>query len=471
MIPMTLAAIASTVGGVLTGPGDPVVTASVEFDSRRIAPGGLFVAFEGDRVDGHDFAGSAVAAGAVGVIATREVAAPAILVADQLAAMGALARAVVDGLPALTVVAITGSSGKTSTKDLIAQLLARSGPTVAPAGSLNNELGLPHTVLRSDEDTRFLVLEMGARGIGHLAYLCGIAPPDVGVVVNVGVAHIGEFGSVENIALAKRELVEALPRDGLAVLNADDERVRAMAGHTRAEVLLAGEAADATVRAEAVSLDERGLPSFRLVTPEGSVPVTLRLSGRHQVTNAVLAAGVAWSRGMRLVDLGRALNDLRTVSNRRMDVFDRNDGVTVIDDSYNANPASVEAALKALAAIGRGRRTVAVLGYLAELGEHERAGHEQVGRLAAQLGIDLVVVVGGAAGAILDGAAAHPAWGGTSVQVTDQEAAVAALSSRLRSGDVVLVKGSRYRTWDVADFLRSAAAFVGSGAVGEVVTP
>jgi UDP-N-acetylmuramoyl-tripeptide--D-alanyl-D-alanine ligase len=472
MIPMRLSEVASIVGGVLVNSGgpvsgageDPLVTGAVEFDSRLVEPGGLFVAFDGAKVDGHDFAAAAIAAGAVGVIGTREVAAPTILVADPLAAMGALARAVVDGLPDLTVIGVTGSSGKTSTKDLIAQLLVGVGPTVAPPGSFNNELGLPHTVLKADRDTRFLVLEMGARGIGHLTYLCGIAPPDVGVEVNVGVAHIGEFGSVDNIAVAKRELVEALPRHGLAVLNADDERVRAMASHTVANVVLAGEAPDATVRADSVHLDERGRPTFALVTPEGSVAVTLRVAGRHQVANVTLAAAVARAQGLDLADLGKALNDLRPVSTRRMDVFDRTDGVTVIDDSYNANPASVEAALRALMAIGAGRRTVAVLGYLAELGDHERAGHEQVGQLAARLGVDLVVVVGDAAGGIHDGAVAEAAWGGTSVQVTDQEAATALLRERLCPNDVVLVKGSRYRTWDVVDALRADG-------VGEVVTP
>jgi UDP-N-acetylmuramoyl-tripeptide--D-alanyl-D-alanine ligase len=442
-----------------------VVTGPVEFDSRRITPGGLFVAFEGEQADGHDFAPAAVAAGAVGVLGSRPVDAPTVVVADQLAAMGALARAVVDRLPDLAVVGITGSSGKTSTKDLIVQLLSRLGPTVGPPGTFNNELGLPHTVLRAGPETRFLVLEMGARGTGHLTYLCGIAPPDVGVVVNVGVAHIGEFGSVENIARAKGELVEALPRAGVAVLNADDERVRAMAARTSARVLLVGESPDAAVRAEQVVLDERGRPSFRLVTPDGEVAVALRLSGRHQVTNALLAAGVARTQGMGLAELGAALHELRSVSTRRMDVFDRADGVTVIDDSYNANPASVEAALRALVAIGTGRRTVAALGYLAELGEHERAGHEQVGQLAANLGVDLVVVVGDAASGIHDGAMAVAAWGGTSVQVTDQGAAVAWLRERLRPGDVVLVKGSRYRTWEVADQLREEAA------AGEVVVP
>jgi UDP-N-acetylmuramoyl-tripeptide--D-alanyl-D-alanine ligase len=459
VIPLTLAEIAMAVEGRLVG-GDPatVVTGPVEFDSRQVGPGGLFVAFVGERVDGHDFAGAAVAAGAVAVLGTRPVAAPTIVVSDPRQALGALARASVDRLPGLRIVAVTGSSGKTSTKDLLGQLLARLGPTVVAAGSFNNELGLPHTVLRADAKTRFLVLEMGARGPGHLTYLCGIAPPDVGVVVNVGVAHIGEFGSVEAIAAAKTELVRALAADGLAVLNADDERVRAMAPHTDAEVLLVGEAEDAAVRAEKIRLDERGRASFRLLTADGSTAVELAVSGRHQVANALLAAAVAHREGMPLADLGLALGQCRAVSTRRMDVFDRTDGVTVIDDSYNANPASTAAALHALAAIGAGRRRVAVLGYLAELGAQERAGHEQVGRLAAELGVDRVVVVGSAAAPIGDGAAAVAGWGGVSVQVTDQEAAVALLRAELRPGDVVLVKGSRYRTWQVADALRQPPA-------------
>ena len=430
------------------------MTGSVEFDSRAVAPGGLFVAFAGEKVDGHDFAPAALAAGAVAVLGTRPVHGPTIVVDDPLLALGALARAVVDRLPELTIIAITGSSGKTSTKDLIAQLLRRLGPTVAPAGTFNNELGLPHTVLMADRQTRFLVVEMGARGAGHLRYLCRIAPPRVGVVINVGVAHIGEFGSVEAIAAAKGELVEAVAQDGVAVLNVDDERVRAMASRTPAAVVGVGEAPDAAVRAVDVSLDERGRASYTLVTSAGRVAVRLALSGRHQVGNTLAAAAVALGQGMALTELGPALGDLRLVSTRRMDVFDRVDGVTVIDDSYNANPASTAAALHALAAIGPGRRRIAVLGYLAELGEQERAGHEEVGRLGAELGTDRIVVVGAAAGPIHDGARQVADWGGESVLVTDQDAAVALLRVELRSGDVVLVKGSRYRTWAVADFLR-----------------
>jgi UDP-N-acetylmuramoyl-tripeptide--D-alanyl-D-alanine ligase len=456
MIPMSLAEIAAAVDGRLVGAPDPEVrvTGSVEFDSRKVGPGGLFAAFVGEKADGHDFAEQARAAGAVAVLGTRPTPVPTIVVPDTRVAMGRLARAVVDRLPGLTIVGVTGSSGKTSTKDMIVALLARLGPTVGPPGSFNNELGLPHTVLKVDADTRYLVLEMGARGEGHVSYLCDIAPPRIGVEINVGVAHIGEFGSVDAIARAKAELVRALPADGVAVLNADDERVRAMADQTRATVVLAGEAADATVRGADVALDDRGRATYTLTTPEGRATVRLRVAGRHQVGNSLLAAAVARAAGMPLPELAAALSEVTPASSRRMDVFDRLDGVTVIDDSYNANPASTAAALRALAAIGAGRRRVAVLGYLAELGDQEREGHRQVGQLAAELGVDRLVVVGAEAAPIHDGAVAVPNWGGESVVVSDQDAAVAWLRAALRPGDVVLVKGSRYRTWTVADALR-----------------
>jgi UDP-N-acetylmuramoyl-tripeptide--D-alanyl-D-alanine ligase len=455
VIPMTLAEVAAAVGGELVGADPGVrVTGTVEFDSRKIGPGGLFVAFAGENVDGHDFAPAAVDRGAVAVLGTRKVEAPAVLVDDARAAMGRLARAVLDRLPDLTVVGITGSSGKTTTKDLLAALLARRGPTVATAGSFNNELGLPYTALRATADTRYLVLEMGSRGAGHIRYLCDIAPPRIGVVVNVGVSHLGSFGSAEAIAVAKGELVEALPADGFAVLNADDHRVRAMAARCAAPVILAGEAADAHVRAGDVSLDDRGRPAYTLRWNDSATPVRLGAAGRHQVGNSLLAAAVALRLGASPAEVADGLAGLGVASERRMDVFDRPDGVTVIDDSYNANPASMAAALRALAAIGRGRRSVAVLGYMAELGDQERAGHEEVGRLAAELGVDRLVVVGESAAGIGTGAAAQVRWEGESVQVSDQDAAVAWLRAELRPGDVVLVKGSRYRTWRVADALR-----------------
>lgn len=436
MIPLKLSEIAAITGGVLHG-DDAVVTGPVEYDSRQPLENGLFVAFVGSKVDGHHYVPDDVA----GVLGSRPTAKPTIVVEDPRAAMGLLARAVLDRLPGLTVVGVTGSSGKTSTKDMIGQLLARLGPTIAPPGSLNNELGLPYTVLQADSQTRFLVLEMGARGIGHLTYLCQIAPPRIGVVVNVGVAHIGEFGSVEAIAGAKSELVQALPPDGLAVLNADDPLVGAMAAQTRATVEL--------VQTGDVDLDASGRPLV--------LGVRLPLTGAHQAGNALLAAAVARHCGMRPDELERALADLRPISARRMDVFDRANGVTVIDDSYNANPASTAAALRALAAIGAGRRTIAVLGYHAELGEAERSGHAEVGALAAGLGVDVLIAVEEAAAPILEGAATVRSWEGEAVLVSDQAAATAALRQRMRSGDVVLVKGSRYRTWEVVDDLRANA--------------
>jgi UDP-N-acetylmuramoyl-tripeptide--D-alanyl-D-alanine ligase len=423
------------------------------------------VAFPGEKVDGHDYAGVAMAAGAVAVLGSRPVqGVPMLVVPDALTALGRLARAVRDRLPRLTVVGITGSSGKTTTKDLVAQVLAHLGEVVAPAGNFNNELGLPHTVLKATPDTRYLVLEMGARGVGHIRYLCDIARPDIGVVVNVGQAHLSEFGSVERVAEAKSELVTSLAPEGLAVLNADDPRVRAMAKIARGPVVLAGQAPEAEVRAEEVILDEHGRASYQLVTAGERAAVRLGVAGRHQVGNTLLAAAVGRSLGMALPDVAAALGDLGLVSSRRMDVFDRADGVTVVDDSYNANPSSTASALNALAEMGRNRRTIAVLGYMAELGEYERAGHADVGRLAAELGVDLLLVVGDPAAPIGAGAESVANWGGKSVLVIDQDAAVAVLRDELRPGDVVLIKGSRYRTWDVADALRGTADAAGVNA-------
>ncbi|MET7969354.1 UDP-N-acetylmuramoyl-tripeptide--D-alanyl-D-alanine ligase [Micromonospora sp. NPDC005305] len=459
MIPLTLAEVAAAVDGRLVAADpDARVTGSVEFDSRKVTPGGLFVAFPGEKVDGHDYAAGAISSGAVAVLGTREVpGVPMVLVGDALDAMGRLARAVVDRLPGLTVIGLTGSSGKTTTKDLIAQLAVRLGPTVAPPGSFNNELGHPYTALQAGPETRYLVMEKGARGVGHVRYLCEVVPPRISVVLNVGVAHIGEFGSVETIALAKGELVEALPADGLAVLNADDPRVDAMAARTQARVVRYGESERADVRAVDVTLDGRGRASYTLVTLEGSAPVRLGLTGRHQVSNSLAAAAVARELGLPLAELAVALGELGLVSTRRMDVFERPDGVILIDDSYNANPASTGVALRALASMRGTGRTVAVLGYMAELGDFEREGHQQVGRLAAELGVDRLLVVGEPAAPIHEGATAVSNWGGESVLLTDQAAAVEVLRSELRPGDVVLVKGSRYRTWEVADALRADA--------------
>jgi len=365
-------------------------------------------------------------------------------------ALGRLARAALQTATAVRVTAVTGSSGKTSTKDLIAQVLPSAGPTVASPGSYNNDLGLPLTVLTLDADTRHLVLEMGSRGLGDIARLCRIARPDTGIVLNVGLAHVGEFGSREVTARAKGELVEALPDDGVAVLNADDPLVAAMAGRTRATVLSFGraqEGGNADVRAERVTLDDHGLARFRLATPSGAADVALHLVGEHHVSNALAAAAAGLAAGLDIARIAAALDSARPLSRWRMEVHERADGVTVVNDAYNANPDSMAAALRALMSIGRGRRTWAVLGEMLELGAEGPAAHVRVGRLAAELRVAHVVAVGsGAAGIHLGASAGSPTSGSRqegSVFVPDVDSALAVLNRELRSGDVVLVKSSR----------------------------
>ncbi|MCW8101109.1 UDP-N-acetylmuramoyl-tripeptide--D-alanyl-D-alanine ligase [Streptomyces tauricus] len=445
MIALSLAEIASVVGGQTHDIPDASVqvTGQVVRDSREVEPGSLFVAFVGERVDGHDFAADVVAAGAVAVLASRPVGVPAIVVDDVLLALGALARHVVARLGA-TLVALTGSAGKTSTKDLIAQVLRTKAPTVFTPGSLNNEIGLPLTALSATEETRFLVLEMGARGIGHIRYLADLTPPKIGLVLNVGTAHIGEFGGREQIAQAKGELVEGLPEDGTAVLNADDPLVRAMASRTKARVLLFGESDEADVRAENVRLTGNGQPSFSLHTPTGCSEVTMRLYGEHHVSNALAAAAVAHELGMSADEIATALSEAGSLSRWRMEVTERPDGVTVVNDAYNANPESMRAALRALAAMGKGRRTWAVLGQMAELGDEALAEHDAVGRLAVRLNVSKLVAVGGREASWLQlGAYNEGSWGEESVHVSDAQSAVDLLRSQLRPGDVVLVKASR----------------------------
>jgi UDP-N-acetylmuramoyl-tripeptide--D-alanyl-D-alanine ligase len=448
VIPLTLAEVARITGGRLVDAApEAVITGTVEYDSRKVTPGGLFVAFPGASTDGHDHAPAAVAAGAAAAVVTRPVPAPRIEVPDATEALTALAAAVVRRLPA-TVIGLTGSSGKTSTKDLIAALLASLGPTVAPAGSMNNELGHPYTVLRADERTRYLVLELGARDVGHIRHLTQIAPPRIGAVLNVGSAHLGIFGSREAIAAAKGELVEALPADGVAVLNADDPLVSSMAGRTRARVVTFGESGHAGVRATGVALDDLGRAAFTLATDAGEAPVRLQVVGAHQVSNALAAAAVALEVGADVDAVAAGLSHARAASRWRMELSERPDGVLVINDAYNANPESMRAALKALASVARSRRgsgarSFAVLGTMAELGDASRAEHDAVGRLAVRLDVSRVIAVGEAARPISLGAALEGSWNGESEWVPDVDAAVARLRAELRPGDVVLVKASR----------------------------
>jgi UDP-N-acetylmuramoyl-tripeptide--D-alanyl-D-alanine ligase len=449
VIPLSLGAIAQITGARLTAAGsgqdpDPAtpVTGPVIIDSRAAAPGALFAALPGTRADGHDFAPQAVAAGAAAVLATRPCGVPALIVPDVTEALGRLARAVVDALPALRVAGITGSAGKTTTKDLAAQLVEALGPTVAPRASWNNEIGHPLTVLRATAETRYLVLELSARGPGHIAHLCQIAPPRFGVVLNVGHAHEGEFGGIEEVARAKGELPAALPEDGVALLNADDPRVMAMAARTAARLVTFGRG-PADVRAEDVRLDDRGRPGFRLASPSGSSQVQLRLYGEHNVDNALAAAALAGELGMPVAEIAQRLSEAEARSRWRMEVTERPDGVIVLNDAYNANPESVRAALDALAVLARGRRSFAVLGPMSELGAHSRSRHEEIGGYAAQTGLSGLIVVGEEAGPILTGAKAEPSWGGELVHAADASAALDALRQRLAPGDVVLVKASR----------------------------
>lgn len=442
MIPMTLAQIAALTDGRLSDPGaaDVLVDGPVVTDSREAGPGSLYVARIGEHADGHRYTPDAVARGAVAALVTAPVEqTPSVLVPDVQEAFAALATAVVQAIPGLLVVGVTGSSGKTSTKDLLGQVLARDGETVAPVGSYNSEVGVPLTVCRITDSTRHLVVEMGARGIGHVRYLTEIAPPRIGIVLNVGSAHVGEFGSRAAIAVAKSELVQALPSDGVAILNADDPLVRAMAGRTTARVLLVGEAQDAEVRATGVTLGADGRARFRCSGPFGTAEVHLAVAGRHQVGNALAVIAAAHESGMAIETIGAALRDAGPVSRYRMEVATRADGVTIVNDAYNANPESMTAALDAVAAMAGGRRAVAVLGPMLELGAEAEAAHRAVGSAAAEHGVHTVIVVGDQARGIGEGASS----GGSHVEYApDVESAYAMTVDIVEAGDIVLVKSS-----------------------------
>ncbi len=449
MLAMTLGKIAKVVGGSVAGDPDVLVDAPAYVDSREAVPGGLFVAVVGKNVDGHDYA-----AGAHAVLGSRPTEAPTVVVRDPIVALGKLAGYVVRRLDA-TVLAVTGSQGKTGTKDYLAQVLAAAGSTVATAGSSNNELGLPLTVLRAHAETRFLVLEMGARRIGHIAYLCEIAPPHVAAVLNVGTAHIGEFGSRESIAFAKGEIIAALPADGTAVLNGGDSLVAAMASRTDARVLTFGPS-DADVTERVGDVDDLGRVSFEIGYDDEWHPVRLQQSGLHQAQNALAAATMAVAVGVPLEQIARGLSAATASSPMRMEVHERDDGLVVVNDAYNANPASTTAALEALAIIGRrrDRRTVAVLGEMFELGRQSYDGHVKVGRAAARLGTDVVVVVGAGAGGIVDGLQAVDAWTGEEVVTEGPDEAIEWVRENVASGDVVLVKASHgVALWVVVDAL------------------
>ena len=468
MIPMTLPEIAEIVGGTVVHDDGVTVDGPSFLDSRVAERRGLFVAIAGERGDGHDYARSALAAGAAAVLSSRDTGQPGVVVEDPVAALAALARhslATLRSTCDLRVVALTGSQGKTSAKDVLAQVLAAAGTTVATYGSFNNELGLPLTVLRADSATRFLVLEMGARHVGDLTASCAVASPLVSLVLNVGKAHIGEFGSQEAIARAKGEIVEALPpaaEGGVAVLNADDPLVSAMASRTSARVTRFGTHRDADVRFEDVRLDDLGRATYDLVVGGARRTVSLGLIGEHHATNTAAVVATALALDVPLDTVVDALATVTATSPARMELFERADGITVINDAFNANPDSMRAALKTLAAIGRGRpsaRTVAVLGEMLELGGASRDEHDAVGRLVVRLDIHQLVVVGQGAKPIHLGACLEGSWGGESVFVPDPDAALAWLRANLVPGDVVLFKSSK-----AAQVRRVADAVMADGA-------
>ncbi|WP_026538801.1 UDP-N-acetylmuramoyl-tripeptide--D-alanyl-D-alanine ligase [Arthrobacter sp. 9MFCol3.1] len=481
MIAFTAAEIADITNGRLAA--EPGITpASVVTDSREATAGSLYVAKPGENADGHDFVGAAFDRGAVLALVEREVADaagtgyPAVVVEDAVLAMGALAAEAVRRIrasraaagAAFTVVGITGSAGKTTTKDLLAGIFTAAGAdgaTVAPQGSYNGEIGVPLTVFKADFDTRYLVIEMGATGIGHIQYLADMVRPEIGVVLGVGSAHAGEFGGVDNIAVAKGELVEALPAGGTAVLNLDDSRVAAMATRSRARVLgftsrAAGTDQDNTiqtgvaqadvVRAADVELNADGHPEFELYLPADVTAqqeatrhhVAAKLIGAHHMANLLAAAAAAHAAGIPGAQIAASLSAQTAASRWRMERTERPDGVTVINDAYNANPESMRAALRTLAELGQGRRTWAVLGAMLELGPDSIREHMAVGTQVVRLNISRLVVVGREARSLYVSAVNEGSWGDECVFAETADEAYDLLQAELQPGDLVLFKSS-----------------------------
>ena len=464
MIALSLSDIAATVDGALVlGGADTQATelsGAVETDSRLVQPGGIFVAKPGETTDGHLFVPAAVAAGAALVIVERELDAAAlggdvsqIVVPDVVVALGALAAHVVARVHAegeLTVVGITGSNGKTTTKNMLARILAGEGATVAPEASFNNEVGAPITMLRITHDTRFLISELGAAGPGEIAKLAAMAQPDVGVVLMVGMAHAAGFGGIEQTVRTKAELIQSLRPGGLAVLNRDDPRVAGMAevAHAvgaRVRWFGTGDAAEnaahADVRAEDIHVTATGT-SFTVIADGLVAPVFLRVLGQHHVANALAAIAVATSVGVSLGHCVERLEELEIAERWRMQPMG-SDRVRIINDAYNASPDSMAAALRTLAQItGPDERTVAVLGAMTELGEFADEEHDRIGLLAVRLGIKRIVVIGSGARRLFLEAISQGSWDAEAVFFETADAAFDYLTTELTDGDRVLVKSS-----------------------------
>ncbi|WES65660.1 UDP-N-acetylmuramoyl-tripeptide--D-alanyl-D-alanine ligase [Microbacter sp. GSS18] len=453
MIPVTIADLAAAVSGVVrlaaADTPETIVSGAVDTDSRLIGPGDVFVAKPGETTDGHVFVGAAVDAGAALAIVERPVDADVtqIVVADAVAALADLAREVVRRVRErgdLRVVGITGSNGKTTTKNLLARILEGEGETVAPRASFNNEVGAPLTMLRVTEDTRFLVSEFGASAPGEIARLAGLVEPDVGVVLMVGMAHAGGFGGIEATFAAKSELVRAVRPGGLAVLNADDGRVSAMAPIAEERGIAVrwfGRGAGADVRADDVAVTADGT-TCTIVADGQSHPLRLRVLGEHHVMNALAAIAAATALGVPLAACIERLESVEIAERWRMQPLG-SESVRIINDAYNASPDSMSAALRTLAQItAPAQRTVAVLGAMSELGEYAEEEHDRVGLLAVRLGIQRIVVVGADARRMFLEAVAQGSWDGEAVWFATADEAYDYLVGELREGDRVLVKSS-----------------------------
>jgi UDP-N-acetylmuramoyl-tripeptide--D-alanyl-D-alanine ligase len=474
MIDFTGQQLAEITGGVLSGCDREQVLRVPGFyvDSRSPIKNGIFVALVGEKVDGHDFlADVQIAEASLAIVAMHSTASepkglPLLRVSDPLTALGQIAHWVRRNVLTARVIGITGSSGKTSTKDLIAGVLGQYGQCVAPPGSFNTEVGLPLTILSADSSTQFLVLEMGMRGIGHITTLAQIAEPDIGVVLNVGSAHIELLGSIENIAVAKGELVRALPDTGVAILNKDDPFVTRMGDELMCSKLTFGETQGSDIQASGVSIESDGTTRFLATYLDESHPVHVQLIGEHYVSNALAALSASVAAGVPFTTACEFLSNVNVISKWRMEVADAANGVTVINDAYNANPESMRAALKTLAQLGSReprRRTWAILGEMRELGEYSLDAHDSIGRLAVRLDISRLVCVGAATKVMHLAASNEGSWGEESAWVSDIDEAMKLLAAELEPGDIVLVKASRSVGLDrvASEILRLSLSNVG----------
>ena len=438
MIKLSAREISLIVNGSLHGDENIMVTQAPVFDSRKAKSGSLFLALVGENTDGHNFCSDAFANGAVLALTTKVVDQPCVVVSDVMQAVADLAKFTRVQLANLTVIGITGSQGKTTTKDLLNYILSSVGETVAPVGSFNNELGVPLTILECNEQTKYCIVEMGARHIGDISALCEIAKPKIGAVLKVGNAHIGEFGSREAIAQAKSELISSLGSGGIAVLGTYDQFTPAMQVAEGVTVITFGERSDCDVRAADVEIRE-GRPHFDLVTKSGRAAVGMRLVGLHQIPNALAAAAISSALGLSVDQIAGALSMAELASKWRMEIFEL-DGRLMINDSYNANPESMAAALRTLALFAqeRGGSAWAVLGKMHELGPSENADHAAIGKLVSDLAIDHLLTV--SMPAYSQGITADSE---TKVHELSDKNSVVTLLNAMQSGDVLLVKASR----------------------------